>query len=153
MGPGSLVLLYDHINFMGTNPLIGKNKEEFGERFPSMHAPFDSEVRKVVKEIAKEEDIKIFDGIYVAVTGPSIETKAECKMLQTVGADLVGMSTVPEVIVAVHSGMKVLGISCVTNHSNLFHNKAHSQEEIRSNAEKARKNLETLIIKTISKIS
>ncbi|MEA1972841.1 MAG: purine-nucleoside phosphorylase [Candidatus Cloacimonadota bacterium] len=153
MGPGSLVLLYDHINFMGTNPLIGKNKSEFGERFPSMHEPFDYKLRNIVKQISQDNSIKIFDGVYVSVTGPSIETKAECKMLQTMGADVVGMSTVPEVIVAVHSGLKCLGISCVTNHSNLFHNKAHSQEEIRENAEKARLDLEKIVIETIKKIS
>lgn len=153
MGPGSIVLLHDHINFMGTNPLIGRNKEDFGERFPSMHAPFDEPAREIVKKIASAENIHIFEGIYAAVTGPSLETRAECKMLQMVGADLVGMSTVPEVIVAVHSGLKVLGISVVTNHSNLFHDKPHSQEEIRENADKARKNLEKLIINTIQKIS
>ncbi len=150
--PGSLVLLKDHINFMGTNPLIGENFEEFGERFPSMNDPYNSELRKEAMDIAYHNGIKLHTGVYAAVSGPSLETKAESLMLQNFGADLVGMSTVPEVIVAVHAGLKVLAISVVTNYSNIFHSEAHSQEEIRENALKAKNNLETLILSLIEKI-
>jgi len=151
-GPGSLVLLNDHINFMGTNPLIGKNFDEFGERFPSMHEPFDRDLMKKAHLIAENNQIKLNDGVYLAVSGPSLETKAECLMMQKLGADVVGMSTVPEVIVAIHSGIKVLGISVVTNYGNIFHNKPHSQEEIRENADKARLNLEKIIKQIIKEI-
>lgn len=150
--PGSLVLLKNHINFMGTNPLIGANFDEFGERFPSMNDPYNSELREKAMDLAIKNDIILHTGVYVAVSGPSLETKSESLMLQGFGADLVGMSTVPEVIVAVHSGIKVLAISVVTNYSNIFHSKAHSQEEIRDNALKAKSNLETLILSLIKNI-
>ncbi len=150
--PGSLVLLKNHINFMGTNPLIGENFDEFGERFPSMNDPYNSELRKAAMNIANENGIKLHTGVYVAVSGPSLETKSESLMLQGFGADLVGMSTVPEVIVAVHAGIKVLAISVVTNYSNIFHSKAHSQEEIRINAAKAKSHLETIILSLIKNI-
>jgi len=143
--PGNLVVLTDHINFMGTNPLIGKNDEELGERFPSMNLPYSPRVHEMVKAIAAKQAIPLKWGVYVAVTGPSLETKAECAMFAKLGADLVGMSTVPEVITARHCGMEVLGISVVTNYSNLFHSKAHSQEEIRDNAAKASQYLMNLI--------
>jgi len=103
-------------------------------------------------DIAYENGIKLHTGVYVAVSGPSLETKSESLMLQSFGADLVGMSTVPEVIVAVHSGIKVLAISVVTNYSNIFHSNAHSQEEIRENALKAKSHLETIILSLIEKI-
>jgi purine-nucleoside phosphorylase len=150
--PGSLVLLKNHINFMGTNPLIGENLEEFGERFPSMNDPYNAALRELAMNIAIEKEIKLHTGVYVAVSGPSLETKSESLMLQGFGADLVGMSTVPEVIVAVHSGIKVLAISVVTNYSNIFHSQAHSQEEIRENALKAKTDLETLILSLIKNI-
>ena len=150
--PGNIVLLKDHINLMGTNPLIGKNDDKLGERFPSMNEPYNSEMRKLSSEIADENGFTIQEGVYAAVTGPSLETRAECLMMQNMGADLVGMSTVPEVIVAVQSNIKVLGISVVTNMSNIFHSQAHSQEEIRENADKSRKKLETLIYHFIKKV-
>ncbi len=150
--PGTLVLIEDHINFLGTNPLIGKNMDEFGERFPSMHEAYNLELRKLALAIAEEQQINLKRGVYLAISGPSLETKAECKMLASWGADLVGMSTVPEVIVAVHSGIKVLGVSVVTNLSNIFHDNPHSQEEIRENADKAKKQLETLFINVIKRV-
>ena len=145
MYPGSLVILNDHINFMGTNPLIGKNLDEFGERFPSLHEPYKKQFIEIVNDIAKENSIEVFKGTYAAVTGPSLETRAECIMFQRLGADLVGMSTVPETIVAIHSGINVLGISSVTNYGNIFHSSSHSQEEIRRNAGIAQNNLMTII--------
>ena len=112
---GSLVVIKDHINFQGSNPLIGSNDERFGVRFPDMTEAYAADFRKIALEEGKRLDIKIFDGVYVALSGPSYETPAEIHVFRTIGADLVGMSTVPETIVARHCGMKVLAISCVTN--------------------------------------
>ena len=108
--PGDLVLISDHINLMGTNPLIGHNDESFGPRFPDMSEAYSREYR----EIARKAGV-LKEGVYAAMPGPSYETPAEIRYLRTIGADLVGMSTVPEVIAANHMGIKVLGISCVTN--------------------------------------
>jgi purine-nucleoside phosphorylase len=113
--PGDLMILSDHINFMGTNPLIGPNDGEFGVRFPDMSEAYCKELRQLAKEIAERLQIKIQEGIYFAVTGPAYETPAEIRMMRTLGGDAVGMSTVPEVIVARHANMKVLGISCISN--------------------------------------
>ena len=150
MIPGTIVLIKDHINFMGTNPLIGKNLDEFGERFPSMHEPYNKEMMSLFINIAGKKKILVQEGVYTAVSGPSLETNAECIMLQRLGSDLVGMSTVPEVIVGVHCGLKILGISIVTNLSNIFHADAHSQQEIQENATKATKHLQTILIDFLS---
>ncbi|MCF7814776.1 MAG: purine-nucleoside phosphorylase [Candidatus Cloacimonetes bacterium] len=150
--PGDLVVIDDHINFTGDNPLIGKNLADFGERFPSFNQPYSKRLRDLCDEIAREKGFQLKHGVYTGLAGPSLETRAECKMLQKLGSDLVGMSTVPEVIVAVHSGMEVLGISTVTNLSNIFHSKPHSQEEIWKYAEQARVKLEYLINNIIEKI-
>ncbi|HNX00080.1 MAG TPA: purine-nucleoside phosphorylase [Candidatus Cloacimonadota bacterium] len=150
--PGSLVLLEDHINFMGTNPLIGANDPELGERFPSMNEPYDHELRRKAFEIAERLGFKLHSGVYMAVSGPSMETRAECKAFAMLGADLVGMSTVPEVITARQAGMRVLAISVATNMSNIFHSEAHSQEEINQNAGKAKQNLQGLIMQILQEI-
>ncbi|MCY6960307.1 purine-nucleoside phosphorylase [Clostridium brassicae] len=113
--PGDLMLIEDHLNLSGNNPLIGKNLDEFGVRFPDMSNPYDKELRKKVKEMSKALNIDLKEGVYACMSGPTYETPAEIRMLRTLGADAVGMSTVPEVIVAVHSGMKVIGVSCATN--------------------------------------
>ena len=149
---GDLVLITDHMNFMGSNPLIGKSYEEFGEHFPSMHEPYNLELIKLAQKIAKENKFEIKTGIYAAMSGPSLETNAECKMLRTLGADLVGMSTVPEVIVGIQCELKILGISVVTNLSNLFHSEPHDQQDIQNIAAKAGKKLEILILNLIKKI-
>jgi purine-nucleoside phosphorylase len=112
---GGLVLISDHINLQGANPLIGPNDDSLGPRFPDMSDAYTKAYRTVAKQVATELCVPITEGVYAAMSGPSYETPAEIRYLRTIGADVVGMSTVPEVIVANHMGMKVLGISCVTN--------------------------------------
>ena len=112
---GALVLLSDHINLQGNNPLNGPNDERFGPRFPDMSEAYSRRYRLLAQEAASQLGIDLKEGVYAALVGPSYETPAEIRYLRTIGADLVGMSTVPEVIVARHMGIEVLAISCVTN--------------------------------------
>lgn len=113
--PGDLVLLADHINLLGANPLTGPNDDTVGPRFPDMSEPYDPELRRVARAAALDLGLLLREGVYVAVPGPSLETRAEYRMLRGLGADVVGMSTVPEVVAAVHQGMRVLGISIITD--------------------------------------
>lgn len=112
---GDLMLINDHINFIGDNPLIGKNIESFGPRFPEMSNAYTKSLLNMAKELCVENKIDIKEGVYISMTGPAYETPAEIRMARIMGADAVGMSTVPEVIAANHGGMEVLGISCITN--------------------------------------
>lgn len=113
--PGDLMMITDHINFFGTNPLIGANDEERGPRFPDLSQAYDLEYQTFIKEAATELDLPLKEGVYFGMTGPTYESPAEIRMISTLGGDSVGMSTVPEVIVARHAGIRVAGISCITN--------------------------------------
>jgi purine-nucleoside phosphorylase len=113
--PGTLMLMDDHINLMGSNPLVGANDERFGARFPDMSEVYSKRLRDRAGEAARAQGLTLAHGVYAALHGPSYETPAEIRYLRTIGADAVGMSTVPEAIVARHMGIEVLGISCITN--------------------------------------
>ncbi len=113
--PGDLVLLADHVNLLGDSPLIGPNDDELGPRFPDMSSPYDPALRSLAREVARDLKLTLREGVYVAVPGPNLETAAEYRLLRSIGGDVVGMSTVPEVIAAIHGGMRVLGISIITD--------------------------------------
>lgn len=149
---GDLILLKDLITFLVPNPLRGKNVEELGTRFPDMSEPFDSEINKKVLAIAKKIKIKLKEGIYVQTPGPTFETAAEIRLLKSLGADCVAMSLGIEVIAAVHAGIKVCGISMVTNKATGLRKGKQSDEEVRSNAEKYGEKFCKLILNIIPKI-
>jgi purine-nucleoside phosphorylase len=113
--PGDLMLIADHINLSGSNPLIGPNMDAFGARFPDCSDIYTATLRNAIKEVAAENGISLQEGVYGMYSGPNYETPAEIRMYRTLGADVVGMSTVPEALVAAHSGVRVVGISCITN--------------------------------------
>nr|MDH3099159.1 purine-nucleoside phosphorylase [Bacillus velezensis] len=135
---GDLMIITDHINFTGTNPLIGPNEAEFGPRFPDMSEAYDKELSGLAEKTADELGIPVQKGVYTAVTGPSYETPAEVRFLRTMGSDAVGMSTVPEVIVANHAGMRVLGISCISNAAAGILDQPLSHEEVMEMTEKVK---------------
>ncbi len=152
-GSGSLVLINDQINFSGINPLVGPNDERFGPRFSDMSFAYDPDLRKAISEVAKAEGIKLPEGVYIMVKGPSFETPAEIRAFRTLGANVVGMSTVPECIIANHAGMKVLGISSVTNLAAGMSGNALSHAETLEEGKNAAKNLSRLLKSYFAKIS
>ncbi len=149
---GVPMIITDHINLMGDNPLIGPNIDEWGPRFPDMSNAYDKDLRKLAIEVAKELGIKVYEGVYVAVPGPNFETAAEYRMLRRMGADAVGMSTVPEVIVAVHGGMKVLGISAITDKGDPDNLKPLTAEEVLENAERAGRAMARIISEVVRRL-
>ncbi len=148
---GEIVLITDHINFMGVNPLIGPNEEKLGPRFPDMYEPYSKRLMDLALKSAQEVQIPVQRGVYIGVTGPCLETRAEYRMMRHWGADLVGMSTVPEVIVAVHMGMEVLGVSVVTDQCDPDHLAPCNIQEIIKTANEAGPKLDKLITATIQK--
>jgi purine-nucleoside phosphorylase len=136
--PGDLMLITDHINWMGTNPLIGANDSRFGPRFPDMSDAYNKELRNLAKQIAVKQGLDMKEGVYVGNSGPTYETPAEVRMARVLGGDAVGMSTVPEVIVARHCGMKVLGISCLTNMAAGIIDQPLSHDEVMKTTEKVK---------------
>ncbi len=149
---GDLMLITDHINLFGDNPLIGPNDEELGPRFPDMSEAYNYKLIELAKKVALKEKIKLQEGVYAGLTGPTLETPAEYRFLINIGADAVGMSTVPEVIVANHIGMKVLGISCITDLAIDGVIVKTSVEEILKAASDAEPIMTKLIEKVIKKI-
>lgn len=145
MPPGSLVLLEDHINLMGANPLIGPNDEPLGPRFPDMSAPYDPALRRLALQVAAEQQIPLHEGVYAAVAGPNLETRAEYRFLRQIGADVVGMSMVPEVITARHGGLRVLAVTVVSDACNPEDLKPASVEELLRVAAEAEPRLTALL--------
>jgi purine-nucleoside phosphorylase len=150
---GCLVVLRDHINFQGTNPLIGPNDSRFGERFPDMSRVYEPSYRKIALEEAARLGLESFEGVYAAMTGPSYETPAEIRALRTIGADLVGMSTVPEAIAASHLGIRVLGISCVTNMAAGILDQPITTEEVIETGERVKHQFVALLSAVIPRIA
>jgi purine-nucleoside phosphorylase len=136
--PGDLMLIRDHINFMFRNPLIGPNDPELGPRFPDMSQAYDPELRQLAHQVAQEQGIQLQEGVYIGVLGPSYETPAEIRAFRKIGADAVGMSTVPEVIVARHAGIRVLGVSCISNMAAGILPQPLSHDEVMETAEKVK---------------
>ncbi|NUM35571.1 MAG: purine-nucleoside phosphorylase [Candidatus Brocadiae bacterium] len=150
--PGDLMLIDDHINLLGTNPLIGPNLDDFGPRFPDMTTAYTPSLKEKALAAAQTNDLPLKRGVYIAITGPSYETPSEIKMMRILGADAVGMSTVPEVIVARQMGINVLGISCITNMAAGILNQPLSHVEVFETAEKTKHKFVSLlkeIVKTI----
>jgi len=143
--PGELVLISDHINLMGANPLTGPNDDAVGPRFPDMSEAYSREYREMATEAARSIGLEMKEGVYAGLAGPSYETPAEIRYLRTIGADLVGMSTVPETIAANHAGMKVLAISCVTNMAAGVVAKKLDHSEVMETGERVRETLIALL--------
>ena len=151
--PGDLMVITDHINNMGTNPLIGVNDEDFGTRFPDMSQVYDKNLIKLTDLIGKELNIPIKHGVYIASTGPSYETPAEINAARTMGADAAGMSTVPEAIVANYCGIRVLGISCISNYASGVSSKKLSHDEVIDTTSKTKTKFKQLVLSLIKNIN
>lgn len=150
--PGDLMMISDHLNLQGTNPLIGPNLDKFGPRFPDMSEAYSKRLRSLLQETAAELGIELQEGVYASVLGPSYETPAEIRMLQTIGADAVGMSTVPEVITARHAGIEVLGISCITNMAAGILDQPLNHDEVVETAQRVRETFLKLVLHVIPKL-
>jgi purine-nucleoside phosphorylase len=150
--PGDLMLIADHINLLGDNPLIGPNDDRLGPRFPDMSEPYDRKLRALARSVANELRLTLREGVYVAVPGPNLETRAEYRYLRAIGADVVGMSTVPEVIVAIHGGMRVLGISIITDQCLPDALEPASVEKIIAVAARAEPNLTSLVCGVLERV-
>lgn len=143
---GDLMVIKDHINFMFRNPLIGPNNNDLGVRFPDMSEAYSKKLQQLSHEVAAEQNFKLQEGVYAAVMGPTYETPAEIRMLRTIGADAVGMSTVPEVIAARHAGIEVLGFSCVTNMAAGILDQPLSHEEVIETTERVKPKFLKLVL-------
>ncbi|MED1793924.1 purine-nucleoside phosphorylase [Brevibacillus nitrificans] len=150
--PGNLMLISDHINMTFRNPLIGPNDDEMGARFPDMSEAYSKELRQIAKQVASEQGIELQEGVYVGLLGPSYETPAEIRMLRILGGDAVGMSTVPEVIVARHMGVKVLGISCISNMAAGILEQPLSHDEVMETTEKVKTQFLALVNGIVAKL-
>jgi xanthosine phosphorylase len=146
MGTGSLMVVEDQINFMFSNPLIGKNDDEFGDRFVSMENAYDSELRSKMLAIAKKRNITLYKGVYIATSGPTFESPAEIRAYRTMGADATGMSTVPETIIARHCGLKVITVCAITNLAAGLNPETLSHEQTLRGAKMAVDNLAKLFL-------
>ena len=151
--PGSLMVISDHINLMGVNPLIGANDDRFGPRFPDLTSTYDPDLQSIVIEEAKAMNIDMRRGVYAALTGPSYETPAEIHMVRTLGADAVGMSTVPEAIVARHMDMQVIGISCITNLAAGVSNRPVDHSQVMATGERVREQFTELLRRVIARLN
>ena len=152
LGPGTLMLITDHINLMGDNPLRGHNENSFGARFPDMTDIYTSALQKIAKEAAQELDLPLAEGVYLGLRGPSYETPAEVRMLRNLGGDALGMSTVPEAIVARHCGMKILAFSCITNYAAGMSGQEIAHSEVMEIGNRAGKQLAELILRIIPRL-
>lgn len=150
--PGDLMIIADHLNMLGNNPLIGKNFDELGPRFIDMSYAYDKSLITIAEATAQELNIKTQKGVYAAMTGPTYETPAEVRLLRILGTDAVGMSTVPEVITANHMGVKVLGISCITNMAAGILDQPLNHEEVIKTANRVKKDFKALVKAIIEKM-
>jgi purine-nucleoside phosphorylase len=151
-GEGALMVIDDHINLMGRNPLIGPNDDRWGTRFPDMSAVYSPRLRQIAGDAARARGLAIEHGVYIAVTGPSFETPAEIRAFRTLGADAVGMSTVPEAIVARHMGMEVLGVSCISNMAAGILPQPITAEEVMATTHRVRRQFIALIQGVIERL-
>jgi purine-nucleoside phosphorylase len=150
--PGTLMVLRDHLNLTGQNPLTGPNDDRMGPRFPDMSAAYDPALRALAKAAAREEKLDVAEGVYAGLLGPTYETPAEVNMLERLGADAVGMSTVLETIALRHRGVRVLGVSCITNHAAGKSSTPLSHDEVGQVAQQASADFTRLIARTVTRL-
>lgn len=149
--PGDLMIINDHINLTGDNPLLGPNDSTLGERFTDMSEAYDKQYQEIIRESAKTLDVTLQEGVYLGLTGPTYETPAEIRMIRTLGGDAVGMSTVPEVIVARHAGIRVAGISCITNLAAGMQ-ETLNHEEVVETTQRVKETFKSLVKDVVSKL-